>query len=73
MPTLTPPFLGNGNFAPAYVVLAWNAPLAQAQYAEMRAANRAARCAARAIRASGPPQQHHLVQGIAFGNCRRGF
>jgi hypothetical protein len=42
--------------------------LAQAQYAETRAADRAARYAARANRSSAPPQQHHLAQGIALGN-----
>ena len=62
------PLLGYGNLAPAYVVLAWYAPLAQAQYAETRAADRAARYAASANRANAPPQQHHLAQGIALDN-----
>ena len=44
------------------------APLAQAQYAETRAADRAARYAARANRAIAPPQQDHLAQGIALDN-----
>jgi hypothetical protein len=41
---------------------------AQAQYAETRAANHAARYAARANRASARPQEHHLAQGIALGS-----
>ena len=41
--------------------------------AETRAADRVARYAARANRANAPPQQHHLAQGIALGNCRRRF
>jgi hypothetical protein len=40
----------------------------EAQYAETRAADRAARYAARANRANAPPQQHHLAQGIALDN-----
>ena len=62
------PLPGYGNLAPAYVVPTWYAPLAQAQYAETRAADRAARYAARANRANAPPQQHHLAQGIALDN-----
>jgi hypothetical protein len=34
----------------------------------MRAADRAARNAARANRANTPPQQHDLAQGVALGN-----
>jgi hypothetical protein len=37
-------------------------------HAEAHAADRAARYAARANRASAPPQQHHLTRGIALGN-----
>ena len=48
---------GYGNLSPAYVVPVWNAPLAKAQYAVTRAADRAARYAARANRANAPPQQ----------------
>jgi hypothetical protein len=59
---------GYGNLAPAYVVPTWYAPLAQAQYAETRAAGRAARYAACANRANAPPQQHHLAQGISLDN-----
>ena len=59
---------GYGNLAPAYVVPTWYAPLAQAEYAETRAADRAARYAARANRANAPPQQQYLAQGIALGN-----
>jgi hypothetical protein len=36
--------------------------------AETRAADRAARYASRANRASAPSQQHHLSQDIALGN-----
>jgi hypothetical protein len=64
----TAPLHGYGNLAPAYVVPAWYAPLAQAQYVERRAAGRAARYVARANRANAPPQQHHLAQSIALGN-----
>jgi hypothetical protein len=46
----------------------WHAPLARAQYAETRAAERAARYAGRANRANAPPLQHHLAQGIALDN-----
>ena len=46
----------------------WHAPLARAQYAETRAAERAARYVARAKCANTPPQQNHLSQCIAFGN-----
>jgi hypothetical protein len=46
----------------------WYAPLAQAQYVETRAADCAARYAARANRTNAPPQQHHHAQGIALGN-----
>jgi hypothetical protein len=53
-----------GNFTLAYVVPAWHAPFSQAQYAETRAAGRAAP----ANRANAAPQQHHLAQGIALGN-----
>jgi hypothetical protein len=42
--------------------------LIAAQYAETRTADRAARYAARANRASAPPQQHHLAQGITLDN-----
>jgi hypothetical protein len=62
------PLPGCGNLATAYVVPTWYAPLAHAQYAEKRAADRAARYAARTNRANAPPQQHHLAQGVAFGN-----
>jgi capsular polysaccharide biosynthesis protein len=62
------PLPGYGNLAPTYVVPTWYAPLAQAQYAETRATDRAARYAARANRADAPPQQHHLAQGIALDN-----
>jgi|AntAceMinimDraft_5_1070358.scaffolds.fasta_scaffold174069_1 hypothetical protein len=58
---------------PAYVVPTWCAPLAQAQYAKTRAADRAARYAARANRANAPPQQNKLAQGIALDNLRRIF
>jgi len=51
------PLPGYGNLAPAYAGPTWHAPLAQAQYAETRAADRAARYAARANRANAPPQQ----------------
>jgi hypothetical protein len=47
------------------VVPIWYAPLAQAQYAETRAADRAARYADRVNRTDAPPQQHHLVKVIA--------
>jgi hypothetical protein len=70
---LNAPLPGYGNLAPAYVVPAWHAPLAQAQYAETRTAARAARYAARANRANAPLQQHHPAQGIALGNYRRRF
>jgi hypothetical protein len=43
-------------------------PLAQAHYAETRAADRAARYATRANRANASPQRHHLAQGIALDN-----
>jgi hypothetical protein len=59
---------GYENLAPAYVVPAWCALLAQAQYAETRAADRAAQYAARANRANAPPQHHDLTKGIAFDN-----
>jgi hypothetical protein len=59
------PLPGYGNFTPAYVAPARYAPLAQAQYAETRAADRAARYAARANRASAPPQQHHLPHALS--------
>jgi hypothetical protein len=42
--------------------------LEKAQYAETRAADRAARYAARANPANAPPQQHHLAQGVALDN-----
>jgi hypothetical protein len=42
-----------------------------AQYVKTRAANRAARYAARTNRANAPPQQHHLAQGIALDNLIR--
>ena len=66
---------GYGDLAPAYAVPIWYAPLAQARYVETRAADRAARLAARGNRAKAPPQQHDLVHdnGIALGNWRRGF
>jgi hypothetical protein len=54
--------------SPAYVVPTWYAPFIQAHYAETRAADRAARYAARANRANAPPQQHHIAQGIALDN-----
>jgi hypothetical protein len=50
------------------VVPTWYEPLAQAQYAETRAAGRAARYAARANRANASPQQHNLAQGLAIGS-----
>ena len=62
------PLPGYGNPVPAYVPPTWHAPLARAQYAETRAAERAARYAARVNRANAPPLQHHLAQGIAFDN-----
>jgi hypothetical protein len=62
------PLPGYGNLASADVVPTWYASLAQAQYAETRAADRAAWYTARANRANAPPQQHHLAQGIALGN-----
>ena len=65
---LNAPLPGYGNLTPAYVVPTWYAPVAQAQYAETRAADRAARYAARANRANAPPQQHDLAQGIALEN-----
>ena len=65
---LNAPLSGYGNLAPAYVPPTWHAPLAHAQYAETRAAERAARYATRANRANAPPQQHHLAQGIALDN-----
>ena len=68
LPPTAIPLPGYGNLAPAYVVSTRHAPLAQAQYAETRTADRAARYAARANRASAPLQQHHLAQGIALGN-----
>ena len=40
--------------------------LSLSQYAETRAAERAARYAARTNRANAPP--HHLAQGIALNN-----
>jgi hypothetical protein len=43
-------------------------PLAQAQYAETRAADRAALYAARANRANAPPQQYHLAQVVTLDN-----
>jgi hypothetical protein len=52
----------------AYVFSIWYALLAKAQCAETRAADRAARYAARANRANAPPRQHHLSQGIALEN-----
>jgi hypothetical protein len=58
------PLPGYGNHAPAYVVTTWCASLAQAQYSEARAADRAAR----ANRANTPPQQHYLSQGTALEN-----
>jgi hypothetical protein len=48
------PLPGSGNLASAYVVPAWRAPLAQAQYAETRAADHADRYASRANRANAP-------------------
>ena len=50
-----------------YTVIEGTRPSAT-QYAETRAADRAARYAARANRANAPPQQHHLAQGIALDN-----
>jgi hypothetical protein len=44
------PLPGYGNLAPTYVVPTWYAPLAQAQYAETRATDRAARYAAHRAR-----------------------
>jgi hypothetical protein len=67
------PLSGYGNLAPAYAVPTWYAPLAQAQYAETRASDRAARYAARANLAITPPQQNHLAEGIALGNWRKRF
>jgi hypothetical protein len=55
------PLPGLGNFAPAYVVPIWYAPLAKAQYVKTRAADRGARYAARANYASALPQQQYLV------------
>jgi hypothetical protein len=60
------PLPGYGSLTPACVAPTWYAPLAQ--YAETRAAGRAARYAARANRANAPPQQKHLTQNIALGN-----
>jgi len=60
------PLPGYGDHFPAYLVPNRYAPLAQAQYAETRAADRGARYTARANRANAPPQQHHLSQGIAL-------
>jgi hypothetical protein len=62
------PLSGYENLSPAYVVPAWYAPLAQAQYTETHAADRVARYAARANRANAPPQQHYLAKGIALDN-----
>ena len=62
------PLPGYGSFAHACEVPTWYAPITQAQYAETRAADRAARYAARANRANASPQQHHLAQGIELGN-----
>jgi hypothetical protein len=57
------PLPGYGNPSSAYEVPTWNAPLAQAQYAKTRAADRTARYVVRANRANAPPQQQHLAQG----------
>jgi hypothetical protein len=62
------PSTGYGVPSPAYEVPTWNAPLAQAQYAGTRAADRAARYASRVNRANAQPQQHHLAQCISLGN-----
>jgi hypothetical protein len=62
------PLSGYGNIAQAFAVPAWHAPLAQAQYAETRAVDRAARYTSRANRANAPPQKHDLAQGIALDN-----
>ena len=51
----------------------WYAPLAQAQYAETRAADSAARYAARANRANAPPQLNNLAQGIELENVHVGM
>jgi hypothetical protein len=60
------PLPGYGNLSPAYVVPTWHSPLAQARYAETRAANYAVHYVARANRANAPPQQHNLTKSIVL-------
>jgi hypothetical protein len=65
------PLPGYGDHSPAYLAPTWYASLAQAHYAETRAADRGARYTARANRANAPPQQHHPSKGIALNKRRR--
>jgi hypothetical protein len=62
------PLSGYGDVTHAYLVPTWHAPIAQEQYAKMRAAGRTSWYAARANRAYDPSQQHHITQSIALGN-----